>query len=135
MQYKVSESDYVHGGTQKDIYSEADVENCNCLLCGSNDYKKIYRERGAIGIVECNKCGLLYTNPRPNGTEQNYFGDASLFYSEAVLIFKGKKVHHRDKNYEYEVAEIRKIKPSGRLLDIGSNMGFFSEKRVRLVLV
>jgi len=128
MQYKVAESEYVHGGTQKDLYTNADVESCNCLLCGSAKFSKIYQERGALGIVQCAECELIYTNPRPKEAEQNYFGDATVFYSEAEQIFKGKKIHHRDKNYEYEVAQIKKIKNTGRLLDIGSNMGFFLRK-------
>jgi len=128
MQYKISEEDYVHGGIQKDVYHESDVENCNCLLCNSDNYKNIYHERGCLGIVECINCGLLYTNPRPKEAEQNYFGDATIFYNEAEQIFKGKKVHHRDKNYEYELKEIKKVKHSGKLLDIGTNMGFFLRK-------
>jgi 2-polyprenyl-3-methyl-5-hydroxy-6-metoxy-1,4-benzoquinol methylase len=128
MQYKIAEKDYVHGGTQKDVYLEQDVEKCNCLLCGSDKYKEIYKERGCLGIVECMECGLIYTNPRPKEAEQNYFGDANIFYNEAEQIFRGNKVHHRDKNYENEINEIKKVKPSGRLLDIGTNMGFFLRK-------
>ncbi len=128
MQYKVGESEYVHGGTQKDIYTPNDVESCRCLLCGSDRFDKIYQERGALGIVQCAECELIYTNPRPKAAEQNYFGDATIFYSEAEQIFKGKKNHHRDKNYEYEIARIKEFKKTGRLLDIGSNMGFFLRK-------
>jgi 2-polyprenyl-3-methyl-5-hydroxy-6-metoxy-1,4-benzoquinol methylase len=128
MQYKLSEEEYVHGGTQKDYYDENDVENCNCLLCNSDKKTEIYKERGHIGIVQCNECGLIYTSPRPKEAEQNYFGDADVFYDEARLIFKGNKKHHRDKNYEYELEHIKQIKPSGKLLDIGTNMGFFLRK-------
>jgi 2-polyprenyl-3-methyl-5-hydroxy-6-metoxy-1,4-benzoquinol methylase len=131
MQYKLSEEDYIHGGTQKSYYSEQDVENCNCLLCGCNNKERLYTERGHIGIVQCKKCGLIYTNPRPKETEENYFGDASVFYNEARWIFKGEKIHHRDKNYEYELRQIKKVKASGKLLDIGSNMGFFLRKAVQ----
>jgi 2-polyprenyl-3-methyl-5-hydroxy-6-metoxy-1,4-benzoquinol methylase len=128
MQYKIAEKDYIHGGTQKDVYTDLDVEACNCLLCNANNSKKIYSERGSLGIVECKDCGLIYTTPRPKETEQNYFGDATVFYQEAEFIFKGKKIHHRDKNYEYELEQIKKLKPAGKLLDIGTNMGFFLRK-------
>jgi 2-polyprenyl-3-methyl-5-hydroxy-6-metoxy-1,4-benzoquinol methylase len=128
MQYKISEDEYVHGGIQKDFYSEGDVESSNCLLCNSASKTSIYKERGHIGIVQCNDCGLIYTSPRPKEAEQNYFGDASIFYEEARFIFKGTKPHHRDKNYEYEIAQLKQIKSAGKLLDIGTNMGFFLRK-------
>lgn len=128
MQYKLVNADYVHGGTQKDVYTEADIESTFCLLCGSTESKLVCNERGALAVVECNECHLIYTNPRPNDAEENYFGDASVFYEEGRLIFSGKKPHHRDRNYAYELRRIKRFKPSGKLLDIGANMGFFLRK-------
>ncbi len=125
MQYTLQKDDYVHGGTQRDFYAEADVESCSCPLCSSAEFTNIYKERGNLGIVRCKNCDLIYTNPRAKDAEKNYFGDTDVYLQEARLIFNGKKPHHRDKNYFYEVEEIKKIKPSGTLLDIGTNMGFF----------
>jgi SAM-dependent methyltransferase len=121
---RLQKADYIHGGTQKDFYEETEREICACLLCGSETYTTIDTDRG-LGVVRCKACGLIYTNPRPKDAEQNYFGDAGVFYNEAALIFKGKRPHHRDGNYRYEVKQIRKVKPQGRLLDVGTNMGFF----------
>lgn len=128
MQYKLSKDDYIHGGIQKDFYNESEVIAWNCPLCFSDQSRNIYRERGSLGIVECNRCGLIYTNPRARNAEENYFGDSNIFFDEARLIFKGIKRHHRDRNYEYELKRIRKFKSSGKLLDIGTNMGFFLRK-------
>jgi 2-polyprenyl-3-methyl-5-hydroxy-6-metoxy-1,4-benzoquinol methylase len=119
--------EYIKGGTQKDFYNEHDREACNCLLCDKNDFVVLGEERG-LSVVKCNNCDLIYTNPRPKNVEENYFGDGSLFFEEARLIFNGKKVHHRDKNYEYELRQIKKHKAAGKLLDIGTNMGFFLRK-------
>lgn len=124
---RLSKEDYVHGGTQKDFYEENEKETTNCPLCGKNDFEKIDSDRG-LSIVKCKNCDLIYTNPRAKGAEENYFGDAQTFYNEATLIFKGKKVHHRDRNYEYEIKKIKTVKPIGKLLDIGTNMGFFLRK-------
>jgi 2-polyprenyl-3-methyl-5-hydroxy-6-metoxy-1,4-benzoquinol methylase len=128
MQYTIQKDDYIHGGTQKDFYTESDVENCLCPLCSSDKFTFIYRERGNLGIVRCNNCDLIYTNPRAKDAEQNYFGDIDIYLEEAKLVFNSKKPHHRDRNYEHEVREIKKYKSFGKLLDIGCNMGFFLRK-------
>lgn len=128
---KLKKDDYIHGGTQKDFYDESQREFCNCPLCGIDDYTKLDSDKG-LSIVKCKDCELIYTNPRPKDAQENYFGDATTFYNEARLIFKGKKAHHRDKNYEYEIKKIKKIKQNGKLLDVGTNMGFFLRKAKEL---
>lgn len=124
---KLQNDDFLHGGTQKDFYTDADKESCNCPLCDKTEHKILGHERG-LSVVKCSHCDLIYTNPRAKNAQENYFGDVDVFFSEARLIFKGKKVHHRDVNYEYELRKIQKHKPNGRLLDIGTNMGFFLRK-------
>lgn len=124
---KLKKEDYIHGGTQKDFYQENEREACDCPLCGNNAFKTVDHDRG-LSIVKCEGCDLLYTNPRAKNAEMNYFGEAEAFYSEARLIFSGKKSHHRDRNYEYEIKKIQQLKPGGRLLDVGTNMGFFLRK-------
>ena len=99
---RINYKDYIKGGTQKDYYDEADRELCNCPLCDQDNYTKIDAEFG-LTIVQCKNCDLIYTNPRAKNSEENYFGDASIFYQEAIQIFKGKAPHHRDRNYIYEV--------------------------------
>ena len=117
--------DYERGGRQKKVYTETDIEFVFCPLCGRNEYKEIYRERGVLGIVRCLKCSLIYVNPRLKNPEEVYWGDADKYFKEAKLIFEGKARHHRDSNYIADLKLIYKYKPSGNLLDIGTNMGFF----------
>ena len=117
--------DYEHGGTQKETYGPEDVVFIDCPFCGAKEYKKIYAERGSLGIVKCNKCFLIYVNPRLKDSEKIYWGDADKYFKEAKLIFEGKAKHHRDPNYIADLNLILKYKPKGRLLDIGTNMGFF----------
>ncbi len=124
---RLSKGDYIHGGNQKDHYEDHEKIPWPCPSCNSLENHPIDSDRG-LSIVVCKQCGLIYTNPRPIAAEENYFGDAEVFFNEAHLIFKGKKPHHRDRNYEYELKKIKKFKPSGKLLDVGTNMGFFLRK-------
>ncbi|MBM3253395.1 MAG: class I SAM-dependent methyltransferase [Candidatus Omnitrophica bacterium] len=121
----LSNTDYERGGTQKDFYTESDVKFINCPLCGTNQYKEIYKERGALGIVSCLSCGLIYINPQLKTPETVYWGDADKYFKEARLIFEGKARHHRDTNYLDDLRMIYRYKPYGNFLDVGTNMGFF----------
>ncbi len=124
----MSDDDYLRGGTGKDFYNKEDVENCNCPVCDKDNSSYICNERGSIGIVKCNSCNLIYVNPRVKNSTTNYHGKSEIYAEEARLIFNGKKRHHRDVNYEYELKKIQSYKRSGKLLDIGCNMGFFLRK-------
>lgn len=120
--------DYERGGTQKEIYSESEVEYVSCPLCFTNHYKEIHKERGVLGVVLCSSCNLLYINPRLKAPEKIYWGDADKYFREASLIFEERAKHHRDPNYIEDLKRIYKFKPTGNLLDIGTNMGFFLRK-------
>lgn len=117
--------DYLKGGSQKDIYTASEVVSVSCPLCATNNCNEIYRERKALGIVQCLSCGLLYVNPRLKEPEKIYWGDADKYFEEARLIFEGKVKHHRDSNYISDLKLIYRYKPYGNLLDIGTNVGFF----------
>jgi len=117
--------EYERGGLQKDIYKESEVIHAICPLCGKNEYKDIYKERGSIGIVRCKACDLIYVNPRIKNPEGVYWGDAEEYFKEAKLIFEGKAAHHRDPNYREDLELIYQYKPTGNFLDVGTNMGFF----------
>ena len=111
----IAEGDYVRGGTQKDFYHIDDVEECSCPLCDEFSSDHICYERGAIGVVKCKKCDLIYISPRVKNAAENYHGKADVYIEEARLIFNGEKDHHRDRNYEYELNRIKKYKKGGSL--------------------
>jgi 2-polyprenyl-3-methyl-5-hydroxy-6-metoxy-1,4-benzoquinol methylase len=115
--------DYIHGGTQKPIYTPDEVVDVACPLCSDQRRKRLYTEHGVIGVSRCMSCGLIYTSPRIHSPEQVYWGDAARYFDEARLIFEGRATHHRDPNYLSEIAAIERHKKAGRLLDVGCNMG------------
>ncbi len=117
--------DYERGGRQKDIYEKSEVMDVSCPLCGKNECHPIYKERGCLGIVRCKGCNLIYANPRLKDPGGVYWGDAEKYSQEARLIFEGRACHHRDRNYQEDLKLIRRYKPSGNFLDVGTNMGFF----------
>lgn len=117
--------DYERGGREKDVYGDAEVINVFCPLCGKDEYRSIYKERGSLGIVQCKNCNLIYVNPRLKNPEGVYWGEAEKYYREAKLIFEGRAPHHRDQNYLNDLKLIHRYKPSGNFLDVGTNMGFF----------
>lgn len=118
-------NDYIKGGLQKRIYEDDEVVERNCPLCDNRDYEKIHKERGAIGIVKCKNCKLIYVNPMVKSPEKNYHGKEAIYYEEASLIFKGVLKSHRYPNYIADLKIIENIKPEGSFLDIGTNVGFF----------
>lgn len=117
--------DYKKGGMQREVYTKSDVKYVCCPLCDTSQHKEIYKERGALGIVRCSNCSLLYVNPKLKDPEKIYWGDADKYFNEARLIFEGKAKHHRDPNYLADLKVIYKYKTSGNFLDVGTNMGFF----------
>ena len=71
------------------------METVNCDFCGSNDYKTIIKQRDLIHrtseelfeIVECQECGLNYTNPRPQIDEiQKYYSEDYAFHSSQSVV-------------------------------------------------
>jgi 2-polyprenyl-3-methyl-5-hydroxy-6-metoxy-1,4-benzoquinol methylase len=116
---------YEKGGKQKEHYGESEVIARDCPLCGGKDRIHICKERGNIGVVKCEGCGLIYVNPMVRDPEKNYWGDENKYYEEARMVFSGIAAHHRDPNYLEDLKIIEKMKPEGNFLDIGTNMGFF----------
>ncbi len=121
------------------------MEHIRCNLCGADDYKVKYKgalkeELGAakgareagklysassyhIGndqVVECNKCGLVYVNPRLRA-------DVIIKgYSDAEDMAYVSQAEGRLRTFRKSVKLIEKYAPGkGRLLDVGCAAGFF----------
>ncbi len=104
----------------------------NCPKCNSNsslllktkDYnRKVTNE--FFSYRECNKCGLIFISKIPKNLGDYYRDDYYEIPSKSRLIKTSNKI-------EYQVEMIRKIVPSGKLLDVGSAFGVFVYKAKNL---
>jgi 2-polyprenyl-3-methyl-5-hydroxy-6-metoxy-1,4-benzoquinol methylase len=59
-------------------FQPSDFEKVPCDLCGADDAALRYTKRG-FSIVQCNKCGMVYTNPRLTGGKIAELYDADYF--------------------------------------------------------
>jgi SAM-dependent methyltransferase len=108
----------------REHHSSEDVVDVNCPLCGAHDRRVIAREWG-LGIVQCAVCALVYVSPRLRHSEDNYRTDAAAKRQKYGRILAGEVPHPRDGNYEEHWRTLARVKPAGRLLDVGSHLGFF----------
>jgi SAM-dependent methyltransferase len=99
-----------------------------CNYCGVDDATEVFDSgvAQASRIVRCNRCGLMYANPRgkePDGVQiQTWDPDqASLdWYSQRI-----EKERLQVRDYARTRALINRVYPGrGRLLEIGSGLGY-----------
>lgn len=108
------------------------VESVACSLCGSRDDKIIFssldktfsQNRQCYPVVRCNRCGLVYLNPRPAPAAKAEFYSLGYAFT-ADRPENSQPLHH----YQPVIDRLKKMKP-GRLLDVGTgNSPFLPEMR------
>lgn len=111
------------------------LEYIKCNLCGTDDYKVLYKPSkeidpknkfsttgGIMGtdqIVKCKECGLIYTNPRHSVDE------IVNAYSEAEEKDYVSQTEERRLTFERCLNLVEKYSKPGRILDIGCASGVF----------
>jgi len=111
----------------------------NCVICGSKNYKVLYRdsvENGNDGvfrfrqsdpnnttrqIVQCKKCGLIFTSPRENEETLN------KIYSNVIDMDYIKESSWKLKSFIWNRKKIEEYISGGKILDVGCGHGFFLE--------
>ncbi|MEO8448064.1 MAG: class I SAM-dependent methyltransferase [bacterium] len=97
----------------------------NCILCSSNDFKKIYNDT----LLECNSCGLITANLTVDEKllkeiyNENYFkgNEYSDYVSDKLVL---------QKNFSKRLKQINpNLKNGGKInaLELGCAYGFFGE--------
>ncbi|HBE16936.1 MAG TPA: hypothetical protein DEG17_11825 [Cyanobacteria bacterium UBA11149] len=106
-----------------------DLENVSCAICGSHTTKPLYKKYNLF-ISSCQKCGLVYANPRLSKSEiwdrysPNYFWQE---YLPSLGVQKGQyDLDFFDARYGGMLRLIASYsQPPGRLLEVGTGAGFF----------
>jgi ubiquinone/menaquinone biosynthesis C-methylase UbiE len=118
----------------------SEMEFIPCNLCGADDYKVVYKASPGDPpspqsqycctspdltfhdrIVRCQRCGLMYSNPRALAREvaKNYSQVEDKLYLE--------EKEGRVLTFNRSMAELEKVRKGGKLLDVGCYTGFFLE--------
>lgn len=107
----------------------------NCLVCGS-EQQSIYLKcidylvsKNEFSLVQCDKCGFVYTNPRPAIEEIGSYYKSEKYYSHSD---DNKSIVSRVYNTIRKINIKRKLSlldqlsgNSGKLLDYGCGTGLF----------
>ena len=105
------------------------LETVACNLCGSTHNTPVYKKPDTLlhppqwfTVVECDACGLGFTNPRPTRKTMD-----EHYPSEFFGTFQEETQYHA-KRYAREAALVQRYvkRPAGRLLDVGCAGGDFA---------
>jgi len=109
------------------------LESVSCNFCGADDYKVKYIKDG-YNIVQCNKCDLVYVNPRLTQEAINQLYDENYFLGEgfdkSVQYQKEfEELSNKTDLSDWDTSTIKELlntnTHSPKLLDIGCGMGLF----------
>ena len=121
---------------------EVVLESWNCAVCGADQTRPYRPGMYAIGkvrfdLVRCQPCGLVYTNPRPDGPTLGRMYDDPDYYTDGYNLGVESENYFERKDellaqYDGEVAAIEKEcgldpKQGPSMLELGSAGGFFLE--------
>lgn len=113
-------------------YLTAETTIVDCPNCGAAyaSARTVAHEIN-LKIAQCRQCDFMYTSPRfvspvknTEATADDDDGPITLPAKHREALLDVRKAD-RYANYVDEVRRLRKAQPGGRLLDIGTNLGYF----------
>jgi len=116
------------------VSSEA-LETTKCPICGTDKSSKLFFKYYRR-LVKCQKCHLIYTNPR---IKKEYIKKlySSHYFKNNQSSVVGYKNYQADETkirltFKRRILEIMKNIKTGKLLDLGCAMGFFVDESQKL---
>lgn len=91
---------------------------CNC--CGSEKYTVVESYLNKYKALECQHCHIVYVHPRPSKNNLKCHYD-NEYYRAWMETQKPQRI----RMWRKRMKKINRLKPSGRLLDIGCAEGLF----------
>ncbi|MCG9879503.1 MAG: class I SAM-dependent methyltransferase [Bacteroidia bacterium] len=108
-----------------------------CPVCNNTECKELFNCKDYVAsneeftIVECLKCNLQFTNPRPTELEIGKYYESNKYISHAGSdkseLGVTYKIYDWVRNYSIgnKLKLIKKYHKSGKLLDLGCGLGYF----------
>lgn len=104
------------------------METIHCIFCGDVGTRPYHKENG-YEAVACEGCGLVFVTPRPSEAEMKH-----LYEGQETKVDLGgliRRVEAGTAEARRSLDLIRRHKPSGRILEIGSGAGYFLREAAR----
>lgn len=108
------------------------MKNNQCYLCGNEKLRLIVALDWLI--KKCLRCRLVQVNPLPSKAEVNQLYQGNYWKN---FSFYSSQIPAHEKYFNKKIADIKKLRKNGRLLDVGcafgsllktaNNQGFISE--------
>lgn len=97
------------------------LEVSQCIICNGTDFIPYKNGLYGIHIYICTNCKLVFTNLQPDQNEllEKYGSD---YYSHWITP---KQQLRRQKLWQNRVKVVKRVMPSGKLLDVGCGEGLF----------
>ena len=98
-------------------------EEVQCDFCGRDDTRELFVKEG-FTLVTCNRCGLIYVNPRFKTPILNRRYSEKYFLEEYLPAFMKMK-NERYREFWEMLQKFKACKKTNKLFDVGCGPGFF----------
>jgi len=106
------------------MLEKQNIEYVKCNVCEEDCADHFFIENG-YSVVKCQKCGLVYVNPRPINYDHKTEDIKEDQYNCYIREYIANRNSHEYRSREI-LKNILKLKPTrGKLLEIGCAAGFF----------